>query len=137
MKHFLFYQFILNSGTITTEMAHATPPCGAISFMSEMAVSSASAALSNHFPFTPEISGIGMDASALNSTFPSDAANSGLQLGSDCLEQSRDTMRSLGQFWNFSLSELTADLTNLAGSFLLDLTIQIYDCIFGNIFSHQ
>ncbi|XP_074555949.1 uncharacterized protein LOC141811794 [Curcuma longa] len=112
-----FHPIRINSGTdgtTTTEVAHATPPCGAISFMPEMVMSSASATSSNHFPSIPEISGIGTDLSALNSAFPSDAANSGLQLGSDGLEQSRDTMRSLGQFWNFSLSELTPDLTNLA-----------------------
>ncbi|WOL08281.1 hypothetical protein Cni_G17034 [Canna indica] len=110
-----FHPIRLNSGTNgTNEAGHTAPPCSAISSMSEMAVSPASVASSNHFPFTPEISGIGMDASALDTTFPSDVANSGgLHLGSDGVGPSRDSIRSLGQLWNFSLSDLTADLTNL------------------------
>ncbi|XP_066162940.1 uncharacterized protein [Oryza sativa Japonica Group] len=80
---------------------------------SEMAVSPSSAASSNHAPFTPsEIPGITMDTSALDSTFVSDVENTGqLQLGPD--GSSRDSIRSLGQLWNFSLSDLTADLTSL------------------------
>ncbi|RRT76970.1 hypothetical protein B296_00024499 [Ensete ventricosum] len=79
-----------------------------------MAVSPASAASSNHFPFTSEISGIGLDVTALDTSFPPDVANSGgLQLGSDGVGSSRDSIRSSGQLWNFSLSDLTADLTNL------------------------
>ncbi|KAG6483349.1 hypothetical protein ZIOFF_059993 [Zingiber officinale] len=103
---------MISSGT--AEVAHATPPSYVISSMSEMAMSPAPATSSAHFPFTPEISGTGINASALDSTFLSDVANAGLQLSSDGVEQSRDTMRSLGQFWNFSLSELTMDLTNIA-----------------------
>lgn len=103
---------MIDSGT--TEAAHAAPP--AISSMSEMAVSPASAASSNHFPFTSEISGIGLDVTALDTTFPPDVANSGgLQLGSDGVGSSRDSIRSSGQLWNFSLADLTADLTNLGG----------------------
>lgn len=104
---------MIDSGT--TEATHTAPPCSAS--MSEMAVSPASVASSNHFPFTPEISGIGMDASALDTSFPSDVANSGeLHLGPDGVGSSRDSIRSLGQLWNFSLSDLTADLTNLGGN---------------------
>lgn len=103
---------MISSGT--AEVAH-----GAISSMSEMAVSPAPAASSDHFPFAPEISGTGINASALSSTFLSDVANAGVQLSSDGVEQSRDTMQSLGQFWNFSLSEFSMDLTNLAGDFAL------------------
>ncbi|CAL9061624.1 uncharacterized protein LOC135617193 isoform X1 [Musa acuminata AAA Group] len=108
-----FHPIRLNSGTNgTTEATHTAPPCSAS--MSEMAVSPASVASSNHFPFTPEISGIGMDASALDTSFPSDVANSGeLHLGPDGVGSSRDSIRSLGHLWNFSLSDLTADLTNL------------------------
>ncbi|XP_074570917.1 uncharacterized protein LOC141827546 isoform X2 [Curcuma longa] len=108
-----FHPSHVNSGTNgTTEVVHATPPSGAISSMSEMVVSPAPAATSSaHFPFTPEISGTGINA---DSTFLSDVANAELQLSSDGVEQSRDTMRSLGQFWNFSLSESTMDLTNIA-----------------------
>ncbi|THU60662.1 hypothetical protein C4D60_Mb07t15150 [Musa balbisiana] len=111
-----FHPIRLNSGTNgTTEATHTAPPCSAS--MSEMAVSPASVASSNHFPFTPEISGIGMDASALDTSFPSDMANSGeLHLGPDGVGSSRDSIRSLGQLWNFSLSDLTADLTNLGGN---------------------
>ncbi|XP_042403068.1 uncharacterized protein LOC121992640 isoform X1 [Zingiber officinale] len=109
-----FHPIRINSATNgTPEVAHATPPCGTISSMSEMALSPASAASSNHFPFTPEMSGIGMDATALESTFPSDATHTGgLQLGSDD-GHPRDGTRSLGQLWNFSLSDLTADFSNL------------------------
>ncbi|KAL5228412.1 hypothetical protein ABZP36_016677 [Zizania latifolia] len=95
------------------EAAHAGTTCSAMS--SEMAVSPSSAASSNHAPapFTPsEIPGMPMDTSALDSTFGSDVGNAGqLQLGPDGL--SRDSIRSLGQLWNFSLSDLTADLTSL------------------------
>nr|XP_009380517.1 PREDICTED: uncharacterized protein LOC103968895 isoform X1 [Musa acuminata subsp. malaccensis]XP_009380518.1 PREDICTED: uncharacterized protein LOC103968895 isoform X1 [Musa acuminata subsp. malaccensis]XP_009380519.1 PREDICTED: uncharacterized protein LOC103968895 isoform X1 [Musa acuminata subsp. malaccensis]XP_009380520.1 PREDICTED: uncharacterized protein LOC103968895 isoform X1 [Musa acuminata subsp. malaccensis]XP_018675564.1 PREDICTED: uncharacterized protein LOC103968895 isoform X1 [ len=108
-----FHPIRMNSGTNgTTEAAHTAPP--AISSMSEMAVSPASAASSNHFPFSSEISGIGLDVTALDTTFPPDVVNSGgLQLGSDGVGTSRDSIRSSGQLWNFSLSDLTADLTNL------------------------
>ncbi|XP_042421779.1 uncharacterized protein LOC122009618 isoform X2 [Zingiber officinale] len=110
-----FHPSHINSGTSgTAEVAHATPPSYAISSMSEMAMSPAPATSSAHFPFTPEKSGTGINASALDSTFLSDVPNAGLQLSSDGVEQSRDIMRSLGQFWNFSLSELTMDLTNIA-----------------------
>ncbi|XP_042433658.1 uncharacterized protein LOC122020024 isoform X1 [Zingiber officinale] len=110
-----FHPIHINSGTNgTSEMVHATPPCGAISSMSEMAMSPASAASSNHFPFTLEMSGLGMDGSTLESTFPSVAAHTGeLQLGSDGAGHSRDPTRSLEQLWNFSLSDLTADFSNL------------------------
>ncbi|KQK03331.1 uncharacterized protein LOC100838575 isoform X1 [Brachypodium distachyon] len=83
---------------------------------SEMAVSPSSAASSNHAPFTPsDIPGMAMDTSALDSAFGSDVGNTGpLQLGPD--GSSRDSIRSLGQLWNFSLSDLTADLTSLGAS---------------------
>ena len=93
------------------EAAHA----GAMS--SDMAVSPSSAA-SSHAPFTPsEIPGMAMDTSVLDSAFGSEIGNTGpLQLGAD--GSSRDSIRSLGQLWNFSLSDLTADLTSLGGDLL-------------------
>jgi hypothetical protein len=58
-----------------------------------------------------------MDTSVLDSAFGSDIGDTGpLQLGPD--GSSRDSIRSLGQLWNFSLSDLTADLTSLGGDFL-------------------
>lgn len=101
------------------EAAPAAPPCGAMSSMSEMAVSPTSVASSNHFPFTPtEISGMGMDASMLDAAFTSDVGNaSSLQLGPDGgVGSSRDSGRSLGQLWNFSLSDLAVDMSNLGGN---------------------
>jgi hypothetical protein len=78
---------------------------------SGMAVSPSSAASSDHAPFTPsELPGMAMDASV----FGSDVGDMGtLQLGPD--DSSRDSIGSLGQLWNFSLSDLTADLTSLGG----------------------
>ena len=95
------------------EAPHAGATGSAMS--SEMAVSPSSAASSNHAPFTPsEIPGMTMDVSALDLAFGSDVGNPGsLQLGPD--GSSRDSIRSLGQLWNFSLSDLTADLTSLGG----------------------
>lgn len=89
------------------------PPNSAMPSMSEVAISPASVASSGHFPFTTsEISGTSVDTSALDTAFTSDVANSvGLQLGAD---SGRDSLRSLANIpWNFSLSDLTADLTNL------------------------
>lgn len=85
--------------------------------ISEMALSPTSVASSGHFPFTAsDISGMGVDTSALDSAFTSDVASSvGLQLAPDGgVGNSRDSLRSLDQIgWNFSLSDLTADLSNL------------------------
>ncbi|RWW05781.1 hypothetical protein BHE74_00034047 [Ensete ventricosum] len=98
----------------TTEEAPSVPQCNAMSSMSKMALSSASAVSSNHFPFTPSEIPMGMDASVLDTTFISDGLSSGgLQLGVDGVASSRDSIRSSGQLWNFSFSDLTADLTNL------------------------
>lgn len=82
-------------------------------------MSPTSVASSNHFPFTPtEISGMGMDASMLDAAFTSDVGNaSSLQLGPDGgVGSSRDSGRSLGQLWNFSLSDLAVDMSNLGGN---------------------
>ncbi|KAM1161731.1 hypothetical protein TB1_000879 [Malus domestica] len=94
------------------------PPNSAMSSMSEMPVSPTSVASSGHFPFSAsEISGMGVDTS-LDTPFTSDVASSvGLQLAPDCgAGNSRDSLRSLDQIpipWNLSLSDLTADLSNL------------------------
>ncbi|PKA55694.1 hypothetical protein AXF42_Ash011986 [Apostasia shenzhenica] len=103
------HPFRMNSNTSEAVVA---APCSIVSTATDMAVSPSSAASSNHFPFTPsEISGMGMDAAALETTFPSDVTNAtGLPDGG--VGSSRGS-RSLGQVWNFSLSDLTADLTNL------------------------
>ncbi|CAA6667139.1 unnamed protein product [Spirodela intermedia] len=93
------------------------PPCNAMSSMSEMAVSPTSVASSGHFPFTPaDISGMGIDSSVLDSAFTTDVvgAKGDIQLGFDGEGSSKDTLQSGGQLpWTFSLTDLTADLTNL------------------------
>ncbi|XP_022147358.1 uncharacterized protein LOC111016316 isoform X3 [Momordica charantia] len=100
-----FHPIRMNSGNDT------------MSSMSEMSMSPASVASSGHFSFTaPEISGIGVDTSALDTAFTSEMVSSvGLQLSQDGgAGNSRDSLRSLDQFqWNFSLSDLTTDLSNL------------------------
>ncbi|CAN4124448.1 unnamed protein product [Withania somnifera] len=103
--------------TSVSDVAAAVPPSNAMSSVSDMAVSPTSVASSGHFPFTAsEISGMGVDTSALDASFPSDVASSvGLQLPPDNgVGNSRDSLRSLAQIpWSFSLSDLTADLSNL------------------------
>lgn len=97
----------------TSEAAPLAPQCSTMSPMSEMAVTSASVE-SNQFSFTPSEVTMGMDASAIDTTFTPDVFNTGgLQLGADGVTSSKDSIRSLGQLWNFSLSDLTADMTNL------------------------
>ncbi|KAE9595795.1 putative angiotensin-converting enzyme 2 [Lupinus albus] len=89
------------------DMAHIMSP------MSDMPVSPTSVAPSGHFPFTAsEIPGMGADVSALEAAFTSDVVSSvGLQLAPD---GSNGISRSLDQIpWNFSLSDLAADLPNL------------------------
>lgn len=109
------------------DMAPIIPPNGTMSSMSEMPVSPTSVASSGHFPFTAsEISGIGVDTSALDTAFTSDVATSvGLQLAPDGgAGNSRDSFRSLDQIqWNFSLSDLTADLSNLGGEVVAHLYV--------------
>ncbi|GJN35777.1 hypothetical protein PR202_gb24582 [Eleusine coracana subsp. coracana] len=109
-----YHPICMNSGNgmmenETHETTHAATACSAMS--SEMAVSPSSAMSSNHVSFTPsEISGMCVDESAANATFGADVGNGGpLQIGPDGTDGS-----SLGQqIWGFSLSDLTADLTNL------------------------
>lgn len=94
-----------------TAGVNPVPANGAISPMSDMPMSPTSVASSGHFPFTAsELSGMGVDTSALDTAFTSDVASSvGLHLAPD-----NGNSRSFGQIpWNFSLSDLTADLSNL------------------------
>lgn len=118
----------------TSEPVPMVPPSSAMSTMSEMAVSPASAASSNHFPFTPsDMSGMGVDPSALDTTFTSDVVSiGGLQLGPDGgIGSSRDPARSLG-LWNFSLNDLTADLTNIGGNLCYHTSCPYLNRILGD-----
>ncbi|CAA2977632.1 uncharacterized protein LOC111385962 isoform X1 [Olea europaea var. sylvestris] len=85
--------------------------------ISDMPVSPTSVASSGHFPFiASEISSMGIETSAFDMAFTSDVASSvGLQLPADNgNENSRDSLSSWAQIsWNFSLSDLTADLSSL------------------------
>ncbi|XP_010544806.1 PREDICTED: uncharacterized protein LOC104817346 [Tarenaya hassleriana] len=119
-----FHSMRMNSGndmvidtTTAADAAPVIPPSNGMSSMSEMAVSPTSVTSSGHFPFAAsDMSGMAMDTSALDSAFPSNVATSmGLQLGPDGgAGNSRDSLRSFDQIqWNFSLSDLTADLSNL------------------------
>ncbi|XP_050237926.1 uncharacterized protein LOC126687409 isoform X2 [Mercurialis annua] len=114
-----FHPIRMNSGNNmvmennTADMAPVVPHSSGMSSISEMPLSPTSVASSGHFPFsTSDMSGMGVDTSALDTAFTSDVASSvGLQLGPDGVV---GTSRSLDQIqWNFSLSDLTADLSNL------------------------
>ncbi|GFP91916.1 hypothetical protein PHJA_001335700 [Phtheirospermum japonicum] len=118
-----FHPMRMNSGNemvidnAVADVSPIMPPNNGMSSMSDMPVSPTSVASSGHFPFSAsDISGIGVDTSALDTAFTSDVASSvGLQLPPDNgAGNSRDSLRSLAQIpWNFSLSDLTADLSNL------------------------
>ncbi|KAL9262425.1 hypothetical protein AKJ16_DCAP10317 [Drosera capensis] len=84
-----------------------------MSSMSDMPISPTSVASSGHFPFSAsEMTGMGVDTSALDAAFHTDVAQLPPDGGAG---NSRDSLRSLAQIpWNFSLSDLTADLSNLA-----------------------
>ncbi|KAG6483215.1 hypothetical protein ZIOFF_059857 [Zingiber officinale] len=77
--------------------------CKAMPSMPEMAATPEPVASNDHLRFVPPEIPMGPDASAADTTFTSDID----------LEFSRDSLRSLGINWNFSLSNLTTDLTNL------------------------
>ncbi|KAF8117849.1 hypothetical protein N665_0008s0190 [Sinapis alba] len=80
--------------------------------MSEMAVSPASMASSGHFPF--DASDMVMETSVLDSEFPSDVGADGGGAG--------ENAESFDQIpWDFSLSDLTADLSNLGDVYVADL----------------
>lgn len=93
------------------------PANGAISPISDMPVSPTSVASSGHFPFTAsELSGMGVDTSALDTAFTSDVA-----------PPDNGNSSSFSQIpWNFSLSDLTADLSNLGGNLNLHYTQSSY-----------
>ncbi|KAL6864884.1 hypothetical protein ACP4OV_016035 [Aristida adscensionis] len=108
-----YHPICMNSGNGMMENGHETAHAAAASsaMSSEMAVSPSSAMSSSHVSFTPsEISGMCVDESAANGTFGAVMGNGGpLQMGPDGADGS-----SLGQqIWDFSLSDLSADLTNL------------------------
>ncbi|KAK9910204.1 hypothetical protein M0R45_034175 [Rubus argutus] len=111
-----FHPIRMNSGNdmvmdcSSADVVPVIPQNSTMSSMSEIPVSPTSVASSGHFPFTAsEISGMGVDTSTLDTTFTSDVASNGLQLGPD-----GGGGRSLDQIqWTFSLSDLTADLSNL------------------------
>lgn len=118
-----FQPLRMNSGndmvmeSTSAEAAPVIPPNSGMSSMSDMPISPTSVASSGHFPFTAsEIPGMGVDTSALDTAFQSDVGSTiGLHLPSDGgAGNSKDSIRSLAQIpWNFSLSDLTADLPNL------------------------
>ncbi|CAM8914203.1 unnamed protein product [Rhodiola kirilowii] len=91
------------------DVAPTMPQNGVASSMSDMPMSPTSIASSGHFPFNAsDISGMAVDTSALDATFTSDVGSAvGLQLP-DGNSRSFDHLT-----WNFSLSDLTADLSNL------------------------
>lgn len=105
-----------------SEVGPPLGPCSAMSSLSELPISPASAsasASSGHFPFAPSnISGMEIDNSMLDTDFASDMRNSDdLQLRLDENESSKDSLRSLGQIpWTFSLSDLAANLSDLDGN---------------------
>ncbi|KAL0290797.1 UNVERIFIED_CONTAM: hypothetical protein Scaly_2656500 [Sesamum calycinum] len=103
--------------TNTADLSPVMPPNNAVSSISDMPVSPTSVASSGHFPFSAsEISGMGVESSVLDSAFTSEAASSvGLQLPPDNgAGNSRDSLGSWAQIpWDFSLSYLTPDLSNL------------------------
>ncbi|KAK8611966.1 hypothetical protein V6N13_132000 [Hibiscus sabdariffa] len=108
---------------IAFEVKPEVPTTTVVSCMSEMPESPTSVASVKNFPFTStDMLGMGIDTSALDSTFQTDVASAVvLQLDpGNGANNSRDSLRSLDQIhWNFSLADLTADLSNL-GEILLD-----------------
>ncbi|CAA2960868.1 Hypothetical predicted protein [Olea europaea subsp. europaea] len=118
-----FHLMQMNSGndmaidTNAADLSPAMPPNNAMSSMSDMLVSPTSAASSDHFPFSAsEVSGLGVDTLGLDTAFTSDMATSvGLQLPPENDDgNSRDSLGSYAQIpWNFSFSDLTADLSNI------------------------
>ncbi|XP_073027976.1 uncharacterized protein [Primulina eburnea] len=103
--------------TYGADVSPIMPPSNSIPSMSDMPVSPTSVSSTSHFPFNAsEISGMEVDTSALDTAFTSDVASSvELHLPPENrAENSRDFLRSLDHIpWNFSLSDLTADLSNL------------------------
>ena len=94
----------------------------------EMAVSPSSVASSAPFTFaSSDMTGMGMDPTVLDSAFTSEMGTSGeMQLGIDGGPgTSKDALRSGGQLpWTLSLTDLTADLTNLEGPDCLSFIVK-------------
>ncbi|KAJ3694610.1 hypothetical protein LUZ60_010090 [Juncus effusus] len=92
------------AAAVTAPASASASASAAAAALSDLAMSPSSAASSNHFPFgSADI--MGMDAG-----FGPDSA--GLHLGDGGVGGSRDPIQTLG-LWNFSLTDLTADLTSL------------------------
>ncbi|KAJ6878460.1 hypothetical protein NC652_032083 [Populus alba x Populus x berolinensis] len=90
-------------GNSAADAAPVVPPSSAISSMSEMPLSPMSVTSNGHFPFTAsDMSGMGVDTSALYTSFTSDAASSvGLQLGPDDLTADLSNLGDLGALGNY------------------------------------
>ncbi|GAA0171783.1 hypothetical protein LIER_41220 [Lithospermum erythrorhizon] len=102
---FFLFSMLIDSGA--TGAPPIMPQSGTMPPVSEMPLSPTSVSSSGRFPFSAsEISGMGADASALDAAFTSDMVLPP--------ENGAATTRSFDQIsWNFSLSDLTADLSNL------------------------
>ncbi|KAK9080691.1 hypothetical protein SSX86_000449 [Deinandra increscens subsp. villosa] len=108
-----FQPMHMNSGynMVMDSSAPAVTPIPANGAISPMPMSPTSVASSGHFEFTAsELAGVGVDTSALDTAFTSDVASSvGLHLLPD-----NGNSRCFNQIpWNFSLADLTDDLSNL------------------------
>lgn len=109
-----------------TTVEDETPPQVVPPSSGEMAVSPASVASSGHFPFVD--SDMVMDTSVLDSEFTADVGADGEGGGGGGAGNSREV--SFDQIpWDFSLSDLTADLSNLGGKFQL-FFLQMFSVIY-------
>ncbi|CAB4302008.1 unnamed protein product [Prunus armeniaca] len=110
-----FHHMPLNCGNESLADAPSIIPASGIK--TEMLSSPVSVASNGQFPFTPsEISGLGVDTSALDSAFTSHLANlERLGIGPDGgTRWPKETLRSSGQStWNFGLFDSTAEWPNL------------------------
>ncbi|KAF6142785.1 hypothetical protein GIB67_002649 [Kingdonia uniflora] len=115
--------------TLGCSTADVTPIIHTSSAMSEVAISLASVASSRQFWFTsPDILGIGINTSALDTIFMSDVASPiGLHLelgnkhGNDV-----DSLKSFYDIpWNLNLSELTDGLLIMEGNFALIFNVKV------------
>lgn len=116
-------------GTTAADSAPAIPPSSVTSSMSDMSVSSASIVSGTHFTFSAsEMSGMGAETSALDTAFTSLVAGSvRLHLVHDA--GPGNSLRSLDQIqWTFSLSDSTADLSNLGGMLCSILQQNLHFC---------
>ncbi|XP_057864509.1 uncharacterized protein LOC131072399 isoform X3 [Cryptomeria japonica] len=115
-----------NMGESSMEVSCAMhSPCSGVSSMTDIPLSPASAMSSGPFPFKPtDMSSVDMNLMPLDVTFMS--GDIGIPNGAGTLQGAseaggtrlRDSLRVLGHLpWNFSLSDLTADLANGGGSY--------------------